>query len=245
MPEHDYESRALQNHIKYAYKGLSDSFEKASQASRAFTMVSKDRQIHMYDATQYVARAKIRGAIVECGVWRGGSMMIAASALLDIGDTTRELYLLDTYAGHPEPNFDRDIDIHGRHLVEEYRKHQTADGFSDWARASIEDVRHNMQSTGYPLERMHFVKGKVEETVPRQAPDEVAILRLDTDWYESTKHTLRYLYPRLTRGGVLIIDDYGHMQGAKGAVDEYFSENGVDVLLTQVDYSCRSCIKVA
>lgn len=244
MPDAEYEARALQNHLKYAYTGLSAEFESAYQRCRDFTMVSKDRQIHQFDAAQYVARAGIAGAIVECGVWRGGSMMMAAYALLDAGCNDRDLYLFDTFAGHPEPDVDKDVDIHGRHLVEEYRKRQTGDGFSDWARVALDEVRANMLGTGYAAERTHLVKGKVEDTVPAHAPAKIAILRLDTDWYESTKHTLRHLYPRLSRGGVLIIDDYGHMKGAKAAVDEYLAEEKLNLLLTRVDYSCRSAIKV-
>jgi O-methyltransferase len=244
MSDSDYEVRTQRNQAKYAYTGLSASFEKAYGASREFTMVSKDRQIHLFDAAQYVARAGVEGAIVECGVWRGGSMMMAAYALLDAGDRERDLYLFDTFAGHPKPDEDKDVDIHGRHLVEEYHKRRTDDGFSDWARVSLEEVRANMGMTGYPGERMHFIKGKVEDTIPAQAPEKIAIIRLDTDWYESTKHTLVHLYPRLSRGGVLVIDDYGHMKGAKAAADEYFDEKGMSVLLTRIDYSCRAMVKV-
>jgi O-methyltransferase len=171
-------------------------------------------------------------------------MMMAAYALLDAGYQDRDLYLFDTFAGHPKPDAEKDVDIRGRHLVDEYRKRETPDGFSDWARVSLEEVRANLTTTEYPIDRMHFIKGKVEDTIPSCAPDKIAILRLDTDWYESTKHTLVHLYPRLSRGGILIIDDYGHMKGAQAAVDEYFDEKNLKVLLTRVDYSCRSSVKV-
>lgn len=243
MPDIDFESRSLQNHIKYAYQNLPAAFERAYGNCRSFTMVSKDRQIHQYDAIQYVVKAGIPGAILECGVWKGGSMMMAAYSLLDAGCRDRDLYLYDTYAGHPQPDAERDVDIHGKHLVEEYRKRQSSDGFSDWARVSIEEVEANMRSTGYPSEKIHLIKGKVEDTIPAKSPQQIAILRLDTDWYESTLHTLDHLFPRLAVGGVLIIDDYGHMKGAKMAVDEYFAKIGKNYLLTRVDYSCRSAVK--
>jgi O-methyltransferase len=243
MAEMNFEARALQNHIKYAYTGLSPEFEQAYGRSRPYTMVSKDRQIHQYEAVQYVVKAGIPGAILECGVWLGGSMMMAASALLDVGDRSRDLFLYDTYAGHPKPDAERDIDIHGKALVEEYYKRRSGDGFSDWARVSIEDVEANMRSTGYPEPKIHLIKGKVENTIPAQSPNTIALLRLDTDWYESTLHALRHLFPRLSAGGVLIIDDYGHMKGAKMAVDQYFDEIGKTYLLTRIDYSCRSTIK--
>lgn len=222
---------------------MSQAFENAYEACRPYTMVSKDRQIHFFDAAQYVARAGIEGAIMECGVWRGGSMMMAAYALLDLDMTDRELWLYDTFAGHPRPDEKRDIDIHGNSLTHHFDKLTTGDGFSDWARVSVDDVKASMLSTGYPAERLKFVKGKVEDTVPAQAPKKIAILRLDTDWYESTRHTLEHLFPRLSSGGVLIIDDYGHMRGAKEAVDEYCSKNEIRLLLNRIDYSCRSAIK--
>lgn len=239
----DYEQSAARNQAKYAYTGTSQAFEKAYDACRACTMVSKERQIHFFDAVQYVSRAGVPGAIMECGVWRGGGMMMAAFALLDLDTTDRELWLYDTFAGHPQPDQVRDIDIHGNALVKQYEKLKTEDGFSDWARVSLADTHANMQSTGYPAERMRFIKGKVEDTVPEQAPQQIAILRLDTDWYESTRHTLEQLFPRLSPGGVLIIDDYGHMRGAQEAADEYFQEHNIHILLNRVDYSCRSAIK--
>lgn len=116
-------------------------------------------------------------------------------------------------------------------------------GTKIWCEASLEDVQENMKSTGYPAERIHFIKGPVEETIPGRLPNRIAILRLDTDWYESTKHELIHLYPLLVPGGVLIIDDYGHWQGAQKAVDEYFAQAGIKALLARIDYTCRMMIK--
>ncbi len=112
-----------------------------------------------------------------------------------------------------------------------------------WAYSALEEVKHNLLSTGYPAERISFIKGKVEETIPLNAPPQIALLRLDTDWYESTYHELVHLFPRLSSGGILIIDDYGHWKGARKAVDKYFSENKLDLLLHRIDYSGRICVK--
>jgi hypothetical protein len=90
---------------------------------------------------------------------------------------------------------------------------------------------------------VNLVKGPVESTIPATIPDQLAILRLDTDWYESTKHELDHLYPRLVSGGILIIDDYGHWQGARQAVDEYFARQNLKPLLSRIDYTCRIMIK--
>ncbi len=89
-----------------------------------------------------------------------------------------------------------------------------------------------------------MIKGKVEETIPHDIPEKISILRLDTDWYESTYHELVHLYPRLVKGGVLIIDDYGHWQGARKAVDQYFQENNIPVLLNWIDYTGRVAVKI-
>jgi O-methyltransferase len=95
--------------------------------------------------------------------------------------------------------------------------------------------------TQYEPARLHFIQGDVMETLPKDAPSEIAVLRLDTDWYESTRHELIHLYPRLVVGGVLIIDDYGHLLGARKATDEYL--DGHRILLDRIDYSARIAIK--
>ena len=108
---------------------------------------------------------------------------------------------------------------------------------------SLEEVRANLLSTGYPPERLHFVKGMVERTLPDAAPQQVALLRLDTDWYASTKHELEHLFPRIARNGVLIIDDYGHYVGARQAVDEYIEQHRLPLLLNRIDYTARLAVK--
>jgi hypothetical protein len=106
-----------------------------------------------------------------------------------------------------------------------------------------EVVRERVESTGYPPERIHLIEGRVEDTLPATAPDRLALLRLDTDWYASTRHELLHLYPLLGDGGVLIVDDYGHYEGARQAVDEYFAERGETVLLQRIDYTGRMAVK--
>jgi len=112
-----------------------------------------------------------------------------------------------------------------------------------WAMAPLDRVRRNVLATGYPAERVHFIQGKVEDTLPANAPDRIALLRLDTDWYESTHHELTHLYPRLSPGGVLIIDDYGHWQGSRLAVDEFFAARAYTPLLGRMDYTGRMMVK--
>ena len=97
--------------------------------------------------------------------------------------------------------------------------------------------------SGYPMDKVVFVKGPVEDTIPATVPDRISLLRLDTDWYSSTKHEIEHLYPRLSTHGVLLLDDYGHYQGARRAIDEYFDRAGKRPFFTRIDYSCRAAIK--
>lgn len=222
---------------------MGDDFERLYKKCRAYSMVSAERMFALFQATRYTISARIPGAFVECGVWRGGSMMMIASTLMRAGFSDRELYLFDTFEGMPKPDETRDVDWQGRRAIEEWRHHSGREHGSDWALASLEEVRTNLATTGYPMDRIHMIKGMVEETIPSKAPSEIALLRLDTDWYSSTRHELEHLYPRLAQGGVLIIDDYGHFQGARQATDEYFACCGVHGLFNRIDYTGRLLVK--
>jgi O-methyltransferase len=209
---------------------------------RSHTMTSPERLFALIQAVRYVSTAGIAGDIVECGVWRGGSMMAAARTLLECGDTSRQLYLFDTFEGMSSPT-DKDVAVDGQSAGELLRTQRKDDPASAWCYATIDDVKATMTSTGYEFGRIHFVKGKVEDTIPTHAPDKIAILRLDTDWYESTRHEMEHLFPRLIRGGVLIVDDYGHWAGCRQAIDEYIETNGIRLLLNRVDYTGRIAVK--
>ncbi len=187
-----------------------------------------------YQAASYVAKAGIPGDFVECGVWKGGTAMIAARAFLRCGGSDRKLYLYDTYEGMPEI-FKHDGGLGAGPF-------ELAMNLTTWLRgghagvlyAPLEEVQRNMQSTGYPEENIRFVKGMVEHTIPGQVPDQISFLHLDSDLYQSTYHELAHLYPRLAKGGVLIIDDYGSWKGSKMATDQYFEESKISMLLTPV-----------
>jgi hypothetical protein len=208
-----------------------------------FTMTSAERIWALVHAVEHIVHAGIPGAIVECGVWKGGSMMAAALTLSRLGEQTRQLLLYDTFEGMPLPGIvDRD---HHDLSADAAMARAGVASFDQWCLAGQMEVKRNLLSTGYSQERIHLVPGRVEQTIPSQAPGQIALLRLDTDWYESTRHELLHLYPRLVPGGVLIIDDYGHWQGARRAVDEYFGEQRSCPLLCRIDYTGRIAVKPA
>jgi len=212
-----------------------------------YTMTSVMRLRALVDAVRYCDSAKIPGAFVECGVWRGGSVLTMIATLQAAASEERDIYLYDTFEGMTEPT-EHDRSQFGPPALETWR--EAADGeqrpwpeFFGGEVFNEEGVRRLLESTGYSADRLHFVRGPVEETVPALAPDQIALLRLDTDWYESTLHEMRHLYPRLAAGGVLLIDDYGHWEGARRAIDEYLEEAEIRLLLTAVDYTGRVAVK--
>ena len=158
-------------------------------------------------------------------------MMVAALSLLNLR-ATRRLHLFDTFEGMTAPT-SVDRDLYG-------------DTHEHWAGinvAPLEEVKANLRSTGYDEGLITYVKGPAEQTVPANAPETIAILRLDTDWYEPTRHELQHLFPRLSGGGVLIVADYGHYEGARKATDEFIEASGLPLLLSRIDYSGRMCVK--
>jgi len=203
---------------------------------RSFTMTSIERVYALRESVKYIIRHNVPGSIVECGVWKGGSMMTVAKTLLEL-ETERDLYLFDTFEGMPPPTA-VDVDLYGVQADVLLKTNPMTPAI-----APFEEVCRNMYSTGYNPARINLVRGKVEDTLPRAAPREIALLRLDTDWYQSTLHELVHLYPRLIKGGILIIDDYGHFVGSKKAVDEYFQKNGIPIFLNRIDYTGRLAVK--
>lgn len=229
-----------------ASQGLDPSDQVIVERALPFTMTGPARLTALVDATRHCIERGIPGALVECGVWRGGSVLAMILTLQDQGVNDRDIYLYDTFEGMTAPTKDDVSEYEGSALqtwIEAERRGERA-----WPEMFGSDVfnenvvRDLILSTGYSSERLHLIKGPVEETLPGGAPEQIALLRLDTDWYESTRHELEHLYPQLSGGGVLIIDDYGHWKGARRAVDEYFSGRNAP-LLSRVDYTGRIGVK--
>jgi len=167
--------------------------------------------------------------------------MLCALVLKENLADRRALYLYDTFNGMAEPGA-MDVSVKGLSARDDWTR-QKREARTDWAYAPLDEVRRNLLSTGLPQERLVFVPGKIEETIPRVAPERIALLRLDTDFYSSTYHEMTHLFPRLSPGGILILDDYGTWQGARQAVDQYVAEKNLTLLLTRIDRGARLCVK--
>lgn len=208
---------------------------------QAYTMTSPERIHALCTAVKYVVANDIPGDIVECGVWKGGGIMAAARTLLQLKADRPHLYLFDTFEGMPAPG-SRDVAYTGEMAEALLTGRSKRDPI--WAYCSLEEVRKAVATVGYDPAKIHFIKGRVEDTVPAQAPAAISLLRLDTDWYESTRHELIHLFPRVSLGGVILLDDYGHWKGARQAADEYVREHNVKLLLHRIDYTGRIGIKL-
>ena len=221
---------------------LEPEFLQLFELCRNETMTSIERMYALYHATGYVLD-QIPGDFVECGVWRGGSVMLIAYTLLARGCTDRTIWLYDTFNGTLPPG-DEDVqEMSGRRAEAILAERPRSEEDPFWAVAPRAVVEANLRRTQYPMDRFRLVTGDLLTTISAEAPANIALLRLDTDWYRSTKHELEQLYPRLSPGGVLIIDDYGYWRGARKATDEYFAAIGDAPLLHRIDYTGRMAVK--
>ena len=209
---------------------------------RPYTMTSPERIAVLEAAVRHVVGQNYPGAFVECGVAKGGSTMAMAYTLIELGVNDRDLYLYDTFEGMPEPD-EIDRGRFGESAARSWRKGQDRTGGA-WIRHGLDEVRANLAATGYPEARLHFIKGKVEETLPANAPaGAIALLRLDTDWHASTKAELDVLYPKLVRGGIVIVDDYFRWQGARKAVDDYVAQHRLPIFWSRIDDAAVVAVK--
>jgi hypothetical protein len=208
------------------------------------TMTCLSRLVNTLKSCRYVVENNIPGDFVECGVFRGGNGILAKRLFEKLG-ANRSVWMFDTFKGMTAPT-EYDVQIRTKiHAGKQFRKKQK-DQHNLWCYASLEDVKNNFLNSNLKLDRVNFIKGDVSETlkIKENIPSKIAILRLDTDWYESTKSELEILYPILSVGGVLIIDDYGFWQGSRKATDEYFSACNYKPLFNVITHSCRSAIKL-
>ncbi len=220
---------------------MEGEFLTAYAKCKSFSMTSPQRMYSAYKATEYIIKNNIPGDLVECGVWKGGSIMIMLEKLIQLKEMNRKIFLYDTFEGMSEPT-EKDVEVTGKLARTFWQKKQKGNS-NEWCFAGLKEVQENMKRTNYPFDNFVFIKGKVEDTIPKEIPNKISLLRLDTDWFESTYHEMKHLFPLLSKNGILIIDDYGHWKGSREAVDKYFEEHNIFPYLNRVDYSGRIYLK--
>ncbi|MFC1668664.1 TylF/MycF/NovP-related O-methyltransferase [Chlamydiota bacterium] len=218
-------------------KDMENEFGEIYEKCKFYTMTSRARMYALYQAVKYIVKSKVQGDFVECGVWKGGSTMLIALTLLKCEEANRKIYLYDTFEGMPKPTSKDQRITDGKQSYNIWKQ-------GPWCNASLDEVKKNMLSLGYPETNVIFIKGKVEDTIPENIPPQISLLRLDTDFYESIYHELKHLFPLILNKGVIIIDDYGYWAGVKEATDKYFSENAITMLLNRIDQAGRLGIKI-
>lgn len=214
-----------------------------ASAARPFTMTSDERIWSLLESVRYLTRNGIQGDFVECGVWRGGGIMAMMLMLRDLDEQSRRVWLYDTFEGMTAPS-NADIEIASGTTASQLLKATNSRTEKlVWAYSPRAEVESNIRTTGYPAEMVNICEGDVAQTLLDDVPEQIALLRLDTDWYESTLVELEILFPRLAPGGICIIDDYGHWRGSRQAADEYFARQATKPLMHRIDYSARLIIK--
>lgn len=209
----------------------------------AMTMTSVERMYALHSAVTYLISNRIAGDFVECGVWRGGSAMLMALTALSLSDADRSIWLYDTFSGMTVPDEHDMSAMSGESAADIMAANARDENNPFWGIAPRAVVEANMASTSWSKHRLHLVEGDVLDTLPGNMPEKIALLRLDTDWYQSTLHELQTLYPRLCSGGVLIIDDFGYWTGARRAVEEYFSQFAHRPFFSRIDFTGRLVVK--
>jgi hypothetical protein len=209
-------------------------FWEVFERYKRFTYLGVERFYNIYKAIEYIAKSGLTGDIAECGVFLGGSILGAAHFAAHFGLVGRKFYVFDTFQGFPVETIEKDIGGEVQDL-------SNLTVFNRNFRAVVES---NISQSGLDPSSFVLVEGLVEDTLPGFTESNLSYLRLDTDYYESTMVELSSLYPRLEKGGVLIVDDYGHFEGVRLAVDQYFGDLGHWPLLQRVDYTGRCGIKL-
>jgi hypothetical protein len=220
---------------------LSDKQRHLINITNPISMTPQIRRYNLIQALEYIAHYKLEGDLVECGVWKGGNLVIYKK-FIEEKNIKKNIYAFDTFEGMSGQDHN-DYIINGRIKAQTILDKDIKKITNDWGVCSLEEVKFNISQRTKNLNNIFFIKGKVEDTLldAMNLPKKISILRLDTDFYQSTKIELEILYKKVCKGGVIIIDDYGHWAGSKKAVDEFFKEKFV--WMHYVDYACRLIIK--
>ena len=207
-----------------------------------YSMTPKIRIYNLMQALKHLKIKKIEGDYVECGVWKGGNILLFKKFLESENSRQRNIYAFDTFEGMTDPD-KNDFEISTNNTAIKLLQKDKNKKTNVWGICNLDQVKKNISKHTKDLNNIYFIKGDVEKTLNeiKNIPEKISLLRLDTDWYKSTKKELEVLYEKVSSGGVIIIDDYGHWGGSKKAVDEFFSNKYV--WMHYVDYACRLIIK--
>ena len=226
------------------FADISEKSKKIYSEISPYTLITLERTDAIITSIDYLCANNIPGDIVECGIWKGGSICAAIKALVLNNSFERKIYLFDA--------FDVDVMFSSKSEIPEDKSFdgKTCEELLNEGGLAKENYSYQLQgvidllkTTGYPMENIIFKIGLVENTLPCNEIEKIALLRLDTDWYDSTKHELIHLFPKITKNGVLLIDDYGYWQGCRKAVDDYIKDHSLSILLHRTDHTGRSAIK--
>ena len=239
----EYEAKLRNAHDKNFLSNSPSMFQELYFCTREFTMLSRERLFDLYLSVKYAIANKIEGDIVEVGCWGGGAVAVALSTLNNSAQNEnnliRTVWGFDTFEGHPEPNAD-EVDVWGNNQLKLFKEFEIRG--ENWRKSSFDDATQNIRSICDNVDNLRLIKGRAEFTVPQSQISKVSILRIYVDWYEPTLISLQHLYPKVSPGGVVIVDDYGHHSGSRRAVDEFFGSTHPKY--THIDYSCISFVKV-
>lgn len=230
------------NFIKKKIPEISAKDIKLINVVQKYSMTSVPSIWSLIKSINYLYENKIKGDFVECGIWKGGNIILMQKLLNRFKNKNVDIYGYDTFEGLTRPDA-RDTPWHNRYNTIKVWEKKSQKNYNTWCYSGINEVKNNISTEVGLKNNIKLIKGKVEDTLLQKSnvPKKISLLRLDTDWYKSTKIELDVLYPLLSKGGILLIDDYGHWKGARKATDQYFK--GRKVLMHRVDYTCRLIVK--
>lgn len=193
---------------------------------RNTTNIKKFGVANNIEAIDHVISQNISGAIVECGVWKGGSMAAMLHRLVEHEDTSREIFLYDTFGGMTKPSEHDTKHDNPQHTLDKFNELDRGD-HNEWCYGPLGVVKNTITNTNYPQDLINYVIGDVSKTLQTTVPESIAVLRIDVDFYEGTKSCMESLYPKVVKGGMVIFDDYAIWKGAKLAIDQYFEQHNI------------------
>ena len=228
------------------FVGISQFEKKTLETCSNFSMTGFDRMFFLIKAINQIHIDNVEGDFVECGVWRGGNLILFQKLIEKLNIKNKKIFAYDTFEGMTTPgNSDFSVNNEKALNIINNLKKKNIDPAKNivLAKCDLENVKYNYYKNTKKNNNLILIKGDVEKTlkIKKNLPKKISILRLDTDWYKSTKIELETLFPLLSKNGILIIDDYGYWKGSKKAVDNYFKKKQINLI--KIDFTSRYLFK--